>query len=105
MATSQRQARAHLQGFWARILEGPLLMPSAGEGAHSINVIRLDVPDGSDEEALEKFLASLERSARSQVRRMILEGAPEAEIASYIASFEEQLGDEEDTIHEEDESR
>ncbi len=105
MVTSERQARADLQGFWPRILEGLLLKPWGGEGAHSVNVIRLDVPDGSDEEALEKFLASLERSARSEVRRMILEGAPEAEIASYIASFQEQLGDEEDAIHEEDESR
>ena len=93
------------RGFRPRILEGPLLMPSVSRGAHSINVIRLDMPDGSDEEALEKFLASLKRSARAEVRRMILEGAPEAEIASYIASFEEQLGDEEEAIHEEDESR
>ena len=68
-------------------------------------VIRLDVPDGSDEEALEAFLASLNKSARSEVRRMILEGAPEAEIASYIDSFDEKLADEQEAIQEEDESR
>lgn len=67
-------------------------------------MIRLDIPDGSDEKALEAFLASLNRSARDGVRRMILEGAPEADIAGYIDTFEEQLGEEAEAIYEEDES-
>ena len=80
-------------------------MPSAGEVAHAISVIRLDVPDGADEQALEAFLASLNESARAEVRRMILEGASEADIVGYIESFDEKLGDEEEAIREEDESR
>ncbi|HYL08085.1 MAG TPA: hypothetical protein VEU76_06020 [Candidatus Udaeobacter sp.] len=67
-------------------------------------MIRLDIPDGSDEIALEAFLASLNKSARDGVRRMILEGAPEAEIAAYVESFEEQLDEEAEAIYEEDES-
>lgn len=67
-------------------------------------MIRLDIPDGSDEKALEAFLASLNKSARDGARRMILEGAPEADIATYIESFEEQLGDEAEAIYEENES-
>jgi hypothetical protein len=67
-------------------------------------MIRFNIPDGSDEKAVEAFLASLNRSARDGVRRMILEGAPEADIAAYIESFEEQLGEEAEAIYEEDES-
>ncbi|HYM66922.1 MAG TPA: hypothetical protein VEW68_06505 [Patescibacteria group bacterium] len=67
-------------------------------------MIRLDIPDGSDEEALEAFLASLNKSARDGVRRMILEGAPEADVAAYIESFEDQLGEEAEAIYEEDET-
>lgn len=43
-------------------------------------------------------------AARDGVRRMILEGAPEAEIAAYVESFEEQLDEEAEAIYEEDES-
>jgi hypothetical protein len=67
-------------------------------------MIRLDIPDGSDEEALEAFLASLNKSARDGVRRMILEGATEADVAAYIESFEDQLGEEAEAIYEEDET-
>ncbi len=80
-------------------------MSSAAREAHSVNVIRLDIPDGSDENALEAFLASLDESARAGVRKMILEGAAEADITSYIESFGEALGEEEEAIREEDESR
>jgi hypothetical protein len=66
-------------------------------------MIRLNIPDGSDEKAVEAFLSSLNRSAREGVRRMILEGAPEADIAAYLESFEEQLGEEAEAIYEEDE--
>ncbi len=68
-------------------------------------MIRLDIPDGTDEEALEAFLASLNESARAEVRTMILAGASEADIAGYIRSFDEQLADEEEANQEEDESR
>ncbi|HYM96976.1 MAG TPA: hypothetical protein VET26_06735 [Candidatus Sulfotelmatobacter sp.] len=67
-------------------------------------MIRLDIPDGTDEEALEAFLASLKESARDGVRRMILEGADEADIIAYIKTFEEQLAEEEDEFYEEDEA-
>ncbi len=80
-------------------------MSSGADEAHPVNVIHLDIPDGSDENALEAFLASLNESARAGVRQMILEGASEADIASYIETFDEQLGDEEEAIREEDESR
>jgi hypothetical protein len=67
-------------------------------------MIRLNIPDGTDEDALEAFLASLNESARASVRRMILEGAAEADIAAYVASFEEQLEQDEEAIYEEDEA-
>lgn len=67
-------------------------------------MIRLNIPDGSDEESLEAFLESLNRSAREGARRMILEGAAEADIAAYIESFEGQLADEERAIYQEDEA-
>ncbi|HEY8862853.1 MAG TPA: hypothetical protein VIO37_01615 [Candidatus Dormibacteraeota bacterium] len=67
-------------------------------------MIRLNVPDGTDEDALEAFLASLNESARAGVRRMILEGAAEADIDAYVASFEQQLEQEEEAIYEEDEA-
>ena len=80
-------------------------MSLVAEEAHAVNVIRLDIPDGSDENALEAFLASLNESARAGVHKMILEGASAADITSYIETFEEQLGDEEEAIREENESR
>lgn len=80
-------------------------MPLTGGQAHSVHVIRLDIPDGADEAALEAFLASLTESARAGVRKLILEGASEADIAGYIESFEDELGEEEEAIREEDESR
>jgi hypothetical protein len=67
-------------------------------------MIRLNFPDGSDEQALEAFLASLNKSARDGVRRMILEGAAEADVAAYIESFEDQIAQEEETIYEENET-
>jgi len=67
-------------------------------------MIRLNVPDGTDEDALEAFLASLNESARAGARRMILDGAAEADIAAYVASFEQQLEEEEEAIYEEDEA-
>jgi hypothetical protein len=67
-------------------------------------MIRLNIPDGSDEQALEAFLASLNKSAPDGVRRMVLEGAPEADIGADIESFEEQLAEEEEAIYEQDET-
>ena len=67
-------------------------------------MIRLNIPDGSDEHTLEAFLASLNKSAREGVRRTALEGAPEADIAACIESFEEQLAEEEEAICEENET-
>ena len=68
-------------------------------------MIRLNIPDGSDEQALEAFLESLDRSAREGARRMIHEGAAEADITAYIQSFEGQLVDEEQAVYEEDDVR
>jgi hypothetical protein len=67
-------------------------------------MIRLNIPDGSNEQALEAFLTSLNKSARDGVRRMVLEGAPEADITAYIESFEEQLAEEEESTYEQDET-
>lgn len=67
-------------------------------------MIRLNIPDGSDEDALEAFLQSLNRSAREGARRMILEGAAAADVTAYIESFEGQLGDEEQANYEQDEA-
>lgn len=49
----------------------------------------LDVPDGTDERQLEAFLASLAESARNDVRRLILAGAPEAEVVERVQRQEE----------------
>ena len=67
-------------------------------------MFRLDIPDGTDEQALESFLGSLNESAREGVRRMVREGAEEAEVAAYITSFEQQLADEDEESFEEDEA-
>ncbi len=45
-------------------------------------------PEGATEEQLDAFLDSLRREARAHVRRLIAAGAPEMEIAGYIASLE-----------------
>ena len=65
-------------------------------------MIRLNIPDASDEQALEAYVASLNRSAREGARRMILEGAAEADIVAYVEGFEEQVADEEEAIYEEE---
>jgi hypothetical protein len=64
-------------------------------------MIRLNIPDASDEQALEAYVASLNRSAREGARRMILEGAAEADIVAYVEGFEEQVAEEEEAIYEE----
>jgi hypothetical protein len=65
-------------------------------------MIRLNIPDASDEQALEAYVASLNRSAREGARRMILEGAAEADIVAYVEGFEERVADEEEAIYEEE---
>ena len=65
-------------------------------------MIRLNIPDASDEQALEAYVDSLNRSAREGARRMILEGAAEADIVAYVEGFEEQVADEEEAIYEEE---
>jgi hypothetical protein len=67
-------------------------------------MIHFDIPDGTDEVALEAFLASLNKSARAGVRRMIIAGASEADITAYVMSFDQQLEQEEAAIYEEDEA-
>ena len=68
-------------------------------------MIHLDIPDGTNEAALEAFLASLDMSARAGVRQMIVDGASEADIAAYVMGFHQQLEQEEAAIFEEDEAR
>ena len=65
-------------------------------------MIRLNIPDASDEQALEAYVASLNKSAREGARRMILEGAAEADVVAYVEGFEEQVADEEEAIYEEE---
>lgn len=68
-------------------------------------MIHFDIPDGTDEVALEAFLASLNKSARAGARRMIIDGASEADITAYVMGFDQQLEQEEEAIYEEDEAR
>lgn len=51
-------------------------------------MINLIPPEGATEEQLEDFLASLRKDAREHVRELLAAGAPEVEIADYIASLE-----------------
>ncbi len=44
-------------------------------------------PEGATEEELETFLESIRRDGRTEVRRLLLAGASEAEVAAYIASL------------------
>jgi hypothetical protein len=43
-------------------------------------------PEGATDEQLEEFLESIRRDGRAEVRRLLLAGASEAEVAAYIAS-------------------
>lgn len=45
-------------------------------------------PEGATEEQLDEFVASLRKEARGHVRELLAAGAPEMEIADYIASLE-----------------
>jgi hypothetical protein len=68
-------------------------------------MIHLDIPDGTDEVALEAFLTSLDKSARAGVRQMIADGASEVDIAAYAMSFDQHLDQEDAAIYEQDEAR
>jgi hypothetical protein len=45
-------------------------------------------PEGATEEQLDEFVASLRQEARAHVRGLLAAGAPEMEIADYVASLE-----------------
>ena len=45
-------------------------------------------PEGATEQELDAFVASLRKDARGHVRELLAAGAPEMEIADYIASLE-----------------
>ena len=45
-------------------------------------------PEGSTDDQIEQFIASLRRDARRRVREMLDEGAPEDEVLAYIESLE-----------------
>jgi len=51
-------------------------------------MVDLIPPEGTSEEQIEEFLASLRTEARGHVRELLASGAPESEIAEYIASLE-----------------
>ena len=51
-------------------------------------MINLIPPEGATDEQLEAFVASLRQEARQHVRELLAAGAPEMEIADYIASLE-----------------
>jgi hypothetical protein len=63
-------------------------------------MINLIPPEGATEEQLDAFVASLRQEARAHVRRLLAAGAPEMEIADYIASLEPA---EADSIAQDDE--
>lgn len=52
-----------------------------------MEMINLIAPDGVTEEQLETFLATIRRDGRAEVRRLLLAGASEAEVAAYVASL------------------
>lgn len=56
-------------------------------GHPRIEMNNLIPPEGATEEDLEKFLESIRRDGRAEVRRLLLAGAPEAEVAAYVASL------------------
>ncbi len=45
-------------------------------------------PEGTTDEQIDAFIASLRREARDKVRAMLAAGAPEVEITEYLASLE-----------------
>lgn len=45
-------------------------------------------PEGATEEQLDAFVSSLRKEARAHVRELLAAGAPEMEIADYVASLE-----------------
>ena len=47
-------------------------------------------PEGATDEQIAKFIASLRKEARTKVRKMLADGAPEDEIVDYINSVESE---------------
>lgn len=69
-------------------------------------MIRLNPPDDAGEDEVEAFIASLREDARAEVRRLLLAGAGEADVAEYIASLDqapEEEPEEEEFAPSEDE--
>ena len=58
-------------------------------------MIDLIPPEGVTEEQLDAYVASVRKDARRHVRELLATGAPEMEIADYVASLEPS---EEDSI-------
>ena len=56
----------------------------------------LSLPNDASEEEIEAFLAGLREEARAGVRRLMLAGAGEAEIADYLAELGREPGQEPD---------
>jgi hypothetical protein len=46
-------------------------------------------PAGATDEQIDRFIASLRREARTRVRQMLAEGAPEDEVVDYITGLED----------------
>jgi hypothetical protein len=51
-------------------------------------MVDLIPPEGASEKQIDEFLASVRADARKHVRELLAGGAPESEIAEYIASLE-----------------
>jgi len=51
-------------------------------------MIDLIPPEGATEEQIDAFVASLRIDARVRVRQLLAAGAPEVEVAEYIAGLE-----------------
>lgn len=51
-------------------------------------MIHLIPPEGATEEQIDAFVASLRIDARVRVRQLLAAGAPEVEVAEYIAGLE-----------------
>jgi hypothetical protein len=61
-------------------------------------VDRLIPPAGATAEQVEEFVSSLRKDTRKRVRDMLSSGAPEDEIAEYIAAVESQADRSPDSI-------
>jgi hypothetical protein len=65
-----------------------LLIDDPGSGVEVLSMTNLIPPEGATDAQVDMFIGSLRFEARERVRKLLAAGAPEVEVADYLASLE-----------------